>query len=52
MVNQIVEQRSVEDRRGIEFLSGNGRADDGKDSRADYGADAERGQRPRSQSLL
>jgi len=35
-----VGQRSVEDRRGVELLPGDGRADDSEDAGADDRADA------------
>jgi len=52
MVDQVVAERGVENAGGIELLAGDGGADDGKDTRADDGADAERGQRPRPERLL
>jgi len=42
MVNQIFKKRSVQDGRGLKLLSGNGRADDGKDAGADDRTDAQR----------
>ena len=44
MMNQIFEKRRVQDGRGLKFLSGNCRADDGKNAGADDRADAERRQ--------
>ena len=44
MVNQVFQQRGIEDGRGLKFLASNRRADDGKDSRTDDRADAKRGQ--------
>ena len=43
-MDEVLEQRSVEDGRGFKFLSGDGGADDGEDAGADDGADAERGE--------
>jgi len=42
----------VQNGRGIEFLSSDGRADDGENSRSDDGADAQRSQRPRAERLF
>jgi hypothetical protein len=52
MVDQIIEQRRVKDRRGVELLAGNGRADHSENSGADHRADAQRSQRPRSKRFL
>ena len=41
-MDQVFEQRSVEDGRGLEFLSGDGSADDGENAGANDSADAER----------
>jgi len=38
VIDQIIEQRRVEDRRCIEFLPGDGGADDGENSRTNDGA--------------
>src|SRR5579859_8028369 len=40
VMNEILEERSVEDGRGLKFLAGDGCADDGEDARADDGANA------------
>ena len=50
--DDVVGQRRVDDAGGVELLAGDGRADDGEDARADHRADAQRGQRPRTESLL
>jgi len=39
-MDQIIEEGGVQDGGGIEFLPGDGGADDGKDSRANNGPDA------------
>jgi len=52
VVNDVVENRCIEDRRGIELFARNGGADDGENPRADDGSDAERGKRNRSERLL
>ena len=52
VVHDVIEDRGVEDRRGIELFAGDGRADDGENARADDGSDAERGKRDRSERLL
>jgi len=43
---------SIQNGRGVKFLSGDGSADDGKNSRPDYRADAEGSQGHRTESLL
>jgi len=40
MMHDVVGERRVEDRRGIELLPGDGGADDGEDARTDDRADA------------
>ena len=45
VVNEVIENRGVENGGGIELLARNGGADDGKNARADDGSDAERGKR-------
>src|SRR5215467_3673417 len=52
MVQKIVEQRRVEDRRGIELLPGNGGPNDREDSGTDHRADAESSKRPWPEGLL
>ncbi len=52
MVNQVFEKGSVQDGRGLKFLSGNRGADDGKDAGADDRADAQRRQAQPSQGFL
>ena len=47
-----MEQRRVFDGGVGKGLTGDGGADDGEDARADHGADAKRGKRPRSQRLF
>jgi hypothetical protein len=44
-MNEVVEDRRVQNRAGIEFLPGDGRPDDGEDAGADDRTDAERRQR-------
>ena len=41
MLNQVIEQRSVEDGRGIEFLAGDGSPDDGEDAGTDDSANSQ-----------
>ena len=45
MADQIVQQRRVQDRGGIELFAGDSGADDGEDAGADDRADAESGER-------
>ena len=42
VVDEVMEQRGIPDIRQIEFLAGHGRADDGKDARADNRSNAQR----------
>jgi hypothetical protein len=42
VVNQVVENRCVEDRRSVELFARDRGADDGENPRTDDGADAER----------
>ena len=51
MLNQIVEKGSVQNRRRVEFLSGDGSADNSEDSGTDHGADAKRGEGERPECL-
>src|ERR1035437_7613597 len=51
-MHQVIGQRCVQDRRGVELLSGNRRANNGEDAGTNDCADAEAGQRPRPQRLL
>jgi hypothetical protein len=50
-MDDVVQDRGVEDRRGVELFAGDGRADDGKDAGADDRADAESGERPWAERL-
>ena len=43
VMDQVIEDRSIQDRGGIELLPRDGCADDGKDARADDGSNAQRG---------
>src|SRR6476646_8604783 len=52
MVDEILEQRCVENRLGRERLSGDGRTDHGKNARTDHSADPQRRERPGPQRLL
>jgi hypothetical protein len=52
MVDQVVEQRGVEDGRSVEFFAGDGSANNGEDSRSNDSADTECGQRPWPKRLL
>ena len=52
MMHDVVGQRRIEDRRGIELLTGDCGADDREDSRSDDRADSQRRQRPRAKRLL
>ena len=51
-VHDDVEHLRVQNRRSLEIFSGRGGAGEHENARADDGADAQRGQRPRAQSLL
>src|SRR5580704_7809945 len=42
--DQILKERSIEDRRDLEFLTCDGSADNSENSRADYGSNPERGE--------
>jgi hypothetical protein len=48
MADEVIEERSVQDGRGIELLPRDRRANHGKDARANHGPDAESGQRNRT----
>ena len=52
VVHQVIQQRRVQDRGGIELLARDGSADHGENSRTDDRADAERGQRPGAERFL
>ena len=52
VMHDVVGQRGVQDRRGIELLSGDRGADDGEDAGANHRADTQRGERPRAERLL
>jgi len=52
VINQIFEQRGVQDRGDLEFLAGNRRSYDSKNSRTDDRADTQRCKRPRPERLL
>ena len=52
VMHDVVGERRVQNRRGVEFLSGDCGADNGEDAGADDGADAQRGQRPGAERLL
>ena len=45
VLDEVVEQRGVQDGGGVELLSGDGCADDGEDAGADDGTDAQSGER-------
>jgi hypothetical protein len=51
-VDQIFEQRSVDDGAELQLLTGDGGPDDGEDAGADDRADAKRGERPGAERLL
>ena len=51
-MHDVVGQRRVQDGRGIEFLPGNGGADDGENAGANDRADAQCRQRPGSEGLF
>jgi hypothetical protein len=42
--NQILKERSIENRGDLEFLARDGSANNGENSRADYGSNPERGE--------
>ena len=52
MVDQVFEKRSIQNRRRLKLLAGDGRADNGEDSRTNNGADAEGRQAQPSQRFL
>src|SRR6266702_3456307 len=52
MVNQILQQRRVEDGRGLKFLSGDRGANDSENSGADHRADAKRGEAEPAQGFF
>jgi hypothetical protein len=52
VVDEVVEDGRVEDGARIEFLPGDGGADNGENAGADDSADAERGERDRAQRFL
>jgi hypothetical protein len=43
MIDQVVKQRGILNRRSVEVLAGHGRANHRKNARADDGSDAKRG---------
>jgi len=51
-VHDVIEQRRVQDGRGVELLPGDSGADDGENARADNRSDAQRGERPRAEGFL
>jgi hypothetical protein len=51
-MDEVLEQRGVDDGAELEFLAGDGRSDDGEDAGTDDGADAERSQRPGPERLF
>jgi hypothetical protein len=51
-MQQVVENRRVEDAGGVELLAGDGGADDGENSGTDDGADAERGEADGAERFL
>ncbi|MGH9586818.1 MAG: hypothetical protein ACRD3F_07675 [Acidobacteriaceae bacterium] len=54
MADHVIEQRSIQNRRGVELFAGQRRSDDGKDTGADDGSDAQRreGKRPEGLAQL
>jgi hypothetical protein len=51
-MDQVIEDGRVQNRGSIKLLPRDCRPDGGENSRADDGADAERGQRPRTERFL
>jgi hypothetical protein len=51
-MDEVVAQRGVQDAGRVELLAGDSGPDDGKNPRADYSPDAERGKRPWTEGLL
>jgi len=51
-MNQVFEERSIDDGAELQLLTGDGGTDDGEDAGADDGADAKRGERPGAERLL
>jgi len=49
---QIIQNGSIQDRRGIELLARYRRSNDGKDARTNDRANTQRGKRPRPQRFL
>jgi hypothetical protein len=52
VVNQVIKNRRIQNRRRIELLAGNRRSDDGKNARANDRTNAERRERPGAECLL
>ena len=52
MIDQIFQQGSIEKRTGFELLPGDGRANNGENSRSDHGADAEGREAQPAEGLL
>ena len=52
MTDEVVEERRVQDRGGVELLTGDGGSHNCEDSRADHRADAESGQRNWAEGFL
>src|SRR5215472_2497480 len=52
VVNQVLEQRGIENGRRLKFLAGDGGADNGEDSGADDGANAKRGEAEPAEGLF
>jgi hypothetical protein len=50
--DQILKQRSVQDRGDLEFLARDGGANNGENSRADHGSDSKRGKAQPTQRLF
>jgi hypothetical protein len=51
-MDEIFEERSVDDRTKLKLLTGDCSADDGEDAGTDDGSDAEGGQRPGAERLF
>ncbi len=52
MMDEVIGEWRVQNRRGVELLPGDGGSYDGKNARADNGSNAQRGQRPRAKRFL
>jgi hypothetical protein len=52
VIDQVVEERGIQDGRGVELLSRYGSADHSENARAYDGTDTQRGERPGAKRFL